>query len=182
MAKLVSNVYGEALFETATQKGNADEILEEIGKIEEILAANPDFERLMEHPGIPKQEKLKIVKEAFDGKVSDELSGFFNILVENERYKDLDSIFGYYTDKMKEKNGIGVAYVTTPQELSIEQQLAVQDKLLKTTGYKTMEMHYVVEKELIGGMVVRIGDRVVDSSIRTKLNDLTRQLLEIRLG
>ena len=58
----------------------------------------------------------------------------------------------------------------------------IQDRLLKTTPYLTMEIHYDVDPSLIGGMVIRIKDRVVDSSIRTKLADMKRELLQIQLG
>ena len=66
-------------------------------------------------------------------------------------------------------------------ELSEEQKKAVENRLLKTTRYVEFEMHYKVDAALIGGMEIRIGDRVVDSSIRTKLQNLTRELSKIQL-
>lgn len=94
----------------------------------------------------------------------------------------MTAIFQYFIDKVKEVSGIGVAYVTTPTELSDAQKESVKARLLATTSYQTMEMNYQTDASLIGGMVIRIGDRVVDSSIRTKLSDLTKQLLQIQLG
>lgn len=182
MAKLVSKTYGEALYEAADEAGRTKELLEEIDAVRGVLKENPNFEKLMLHPGIPKQEKLEIIEKVFDGKVSNELAGFFRVIVENERYKDLSAVFEYFTAKVKEESGIGIAYVTTAAKLSEAQKAEVKAKLLETTSYHTMEMHYQTDASLIGGMVIRIGDRVVDSSIRTKLNDLTRQLLQIRLG
>ena len=78
--------------------------------------------------------------------------------------------------------GIGVAYVTTVSGLSDAQKEQVVNKLLATTGYQQMEMHYQEDQSLIGGMVIRIGDRIVDSSIRTKLEELQKQLMKIQLG
>ena len=69
-----------------------------------------------------------------------------------------------------------------PPPLTPEQEKAVEGKLLATGGYRKMEMHFSVDTAIIGGMIIRIGDRVVDSSIRTKLDDLTKQLLKIQLG
>ena len=57
----------------------------------------------------------------------------------------------------------------------------MKEKLLETSGYEKMEMHYEVDASIIGGMIIRIGDRVVDSSVRTKLYDLTRELSKIQL-
>lgn len=182
MAKLVSKIYGEALYEAAAESGKTRELMDEIAVVRTILGDNKDFSKLMLHPGIPKQEKLKVIDEVFGGKVSDELAGFFRIIVENERYKELDAVFEYFTSKVKEESGIGVAYITTATELSEVRKNEIKSKLLETTSYNTMEMHYKVDPAIIGGMVIRIGDRVVDSSISTRLNDLTKQLLQIQLG
>lgn len=184
MAKLVSKTYGEALFEAAMESGEAkaSELLEEIICIRKIIAENPQFDVLMNHPGIPKQEKLQVVDEIFRGRVSEELANFLKVVVSKERYKELPAIFDYYTDKVKEQKKIGIAYVTTAIELDDSQKAAVQARLLETSGYKEMEMHYLVDASVIGGMIIRIGDRVVDSTIRTRLDGLTKQLLQIQLG
>lgn len=184
MAKIVAKTYGDALFTVACESGEAKsaEFLEEIKVIEEVLAQNPEFDTLMTHPGVPKQEKLQVVENVFRGRVSEELANFLAIIVSKERYGDLADIFEYFTDKVKVQQGIGVAYVTTPSELSDKQKSEVKERLLTTGGFRKMEMHYGVDKSLIGGMVIRIGDRVVDSSIRTKLDKLTKQLYEIQLG
>ena len=107
---------------------------------------------------------------------------FLEIVVSKERYRDLPEIFDYFTARVKEQKKIGIAQVTTALELSDAQRSAVKAKLLETSGYKEMEMYFYTDPALIGGMVIRIGDRVVDSSIRTKLDSLTKQLLQIQLG
>ena len=152
MAKLVSKTYGEALFEIAMESGEdkAQELMEEIRGIEAVLSQNPEFNGLMEHPGIPKQEKLQTLKEVFHGRVSEELESFLEIIVSKERYKDMTDIFSYFVERVKET--------------------------------KKMEMHYAVDQSIIGGMIIRINDRVVDSSVRTKLDGLKKQLLQIQLG
>lgn len=72
--------------------------------------------------------------------------------------------------------------MTTPMELSEIRKADIQGRLLETTPYLTMEMHYTVDPSLIGGMVIRIKDRVVDSSIRTRLAEMKKELLQIQLG
>ena len=184
MAKLVSKTYGEALFDIAMESGEdkAQELMEEILSIEAVLQQNPEFDELMKHPGIPKQEKLQVLKEVFKGRISEELESFLEVVISKERYRDLSDIFSYFVDRVKETKKIGVAYVTTAVELTESQKSAVESKLLETTAYKSMEMHYTVEAAIIGGMIVRINDRVVDSSVRTKLDGLKKQLLQIQLG
>ncbi|MBR6627177.1 MAG: ATP synthase F1 subunit delta [Lachnospiraceae bacterium] len=182
MAKLVSKTYGEALFEIAVEGNKTAELMEEVQGIVKILDANPEFDNLMKHPGVSKQEKLQIIREVFRGKTSGELSGFLEVVVSKERYNELRSILKYFIDRVKEADKIGVAYVTTPMALSDVQKKSVEARILATSEYKTMEMCYKVDASLIGGMIIRIGDRVVDSSIRTKLDELTKQLLQIQLG
>lgn len=182
MAKIVSKTYGEALVQLAMEENKALEMLEEIISIREILKTNPDFTNLMLHPGIAKQEKLQLVDTIFAGKTSEELAGFVRIVVEKERFKDIDSIFQYFIDKVKESEGVGVVYVTTPKPLEENAKADVEAKILETTEFKSLEMNYAIDENLIGGMVIRIGDRVVDSSIRSRLNDLTKELLQIQLG
>nr|WP_304578836.1 ATP synthase F1 subunit delta [uncultured Acetatifactor sp.] len=182
MAKLVSKTYGEALYEVAAEAGRTSELMEEIRCVGEILAANPAFDELMGHPGIPKQEKLQVVEDVFRGRISDELAGLLEIVVTKERYKELPAIFAYFTDRVKEEQRTGMAYVTTAVELDAAQRQAVEARLLETSGYADMEMHYEVDASIIGGMIIRINDRVVDSSVRTKLNGLKKQLLQIQLG
>lgn len=184
MAKLVSKTYGEALYEVCLEsgEGKALELMEEIRCIQELLKANPQFDELMKHPGIPKQEKLQAADNVFKGRVSDELTGLLEVVISKERYKELPAIFAYFLDKVKEQQKIGVVYVTTAIELTLAQKIAVEAKLLGTSGYRKVEIHYNVDAAIIGGMIIRIKDRVVDTSIRTKLNGLTKQLLQIQLG
>ncbi len=182
MAKLVSKTYGEALFEIAMEEQKADLFLKEAQDILTILNQNPELDKLMKHPKISKQEKTDIVDNVFQSNISAEMTGFMKLLVNKERYGELPKIFEYLIDRIKEERKIGVAFVTTAVELSAEKKTAIRNRLLETTSYKTMEMHYEVDEAIIGGMIIRIKDRVVDSSVRTKLEEMKKQLLQIQLG
>jgi len=187
MAKLVSKTYGEALFEIALDKeksspGAASALLEEASQLLDILKSNKEFDRLMKHPGIAKTEKLDVLRNVFETRVSPEMYGFLHLIVEKDRYRDLTDILEFVFEKMKEYKKIGVAYVSTAIKLSAAQEAQVRGKLMETAPYDSLEIHYLVQPDLIGGMVIRIGDRVVDSSVKSRLNDLTKQLLQIQLG
>lgn len=182
MAKLVSKTYGEALFELAVEENKTDAFLEEVAGIKKILEQNPEFDKLMTHPGIPKQEKTALVEKVFQANIMAELKGFLNMVIMKERYKELPDIFQYFIDRVMEEKKIGIAEVTTAVPMDVVQREQVRRRLLETTGYLTMEMRYLVDPGIIGGMIIRIKDRVVDSSIRTRLRDLTKQLLQIQLG
>ncbi|MCR5502187.1 MAG: F0F1 ATP synthase subunit delta [Lachnospiraceae bacterium] len=182
MAKLVSATYGEALFELAVSEGKEDELLEEIRFLREVFAENPDFGKMMNHPKILKEDKLSVLQNVFKDRISDNLLGFLHLIIVKGRYDAVDEILDYFEDQVKALKGIGIAYVTTAMELSDAQKKEVEARLFQTTKYRSMEMHYSVDESLIGGMLIRIGDRVVDSSIRTKLNKLQSELLKVRIG
>jgi F-type H+-transporting ATPase subunit delta len=181
MAKLVSKTYGDALFELALETDKLDVMLDEVKTVSLALRENEDLTKLMNHPKIVKEEKISIIEEIFKGRVADELVGLMHMLVEKDHYSQMQEVFEYFIDKVKEYKSIGTAYVTSAEALSEEQKKAVESRLLETTKYVQFEMHYSVDAALIGGMVIRIGDRVVDSSIKTKLYDLTRELTKIQL-
>ena len=181
MAKLISKTYGEALFELAVEEEKTDAMLEEIEGIKQILLENQDYLKFLNHPRISVEEKVTATENIFVGKIDKQLVGFLGIIIQKGRCDNLIDILQYFLDRVKEFKGIGVAYVTTPYELKKDKKEAICKKLLATTSYKEMEMHYDVKKELLGGMQIRIGDRVVDSSIQTKLNQLQKDLLKIQI-
>lgn len=182
MAKLISKTYGGALYELAVEENKVDSFMEEIQALQQILAENRELSSLMNHPKIIKEEKLQVIKNIFAGRIDDQLLGFLSLIVTKDRYNEIDNILQYFVDEVKELKGIGVAYVTTAEALKEEQKKQIVEKLLETTKYEQMEMHYAEDESLIGGMVIRIGDRIVDSSIKTKLDELQKQLMKIQLA
>ena len=181
MAKLVSTTYGEALFELAAENNKEEEFLGEITALKGLLKENPEFGSLMNHPKILKEEKLKVLEDVFSGRISRELLGFLHLVVAKDRYGEIDGILDFFIGKVKQHQGIGIANVATAVSLNEDQKKEIENKLLATTPLDRMEMHYQVEEDLIGGMVIRIGDRVVDSSVKTKLFELQRELLKVQL-
>ncbi len=181
MAKLVSKTYGDALFDLAKESNTLDSMMEEAKAVVVALEDNADLTRLMRHPKITKEEKINMIEDIFAGRVSGELVGLMRMLVEKDHYEEMGNVFTYFIDQVKEYKHIGTAYVTSAVVLSDAQKSAVEKRLLETTKYVKFEMHYDVDAALIGGMIIRIGDRVVDSSIKTKLSHLTRDLSQIQL-
>ncbi len=181
MAKLVSKTYGDALFAVALEENRMDEFFEAVKVVADVLSTNEEFGELMNHPKIIKEDKVKIVEETFGKNVPKEVVGVMTLLVTKGRQGEMLSVFDYFINLVKEEKRIGKADVTTAVPLSDKQKAEVEQKLLDTTKYETFEMNYVVDESLIGGIVIRIGDRVVDSSIKTKLYELTRKLRNVQI-
>lgn len=169
------------MFAVALEEDRMDEFFEAAVSLSEILRTNDDFGKLMSHPKIMKEDKVNIVEETFAGRIPKEMVGLMTLMVTKNREDDILAVFEYFVGLVKEEKKIGKADVTTAIPLSDTQKEQVEKKLLATTRYESFEMNYKVDKSLIGGMIVRIGDRVVDSSIQTKLNNLSRELRGIQV-
>ncbi len=182
MAKLVTKTYADALFMLAVEEGKVDELFSEVSSLVDILDSNPDLKKIMTHPSVDKNEKIETIRNIFTGRVSAEVCGLLNQIVVNNRYEEIGGILGEFIDMVKEYRKIGIAHVETPVALSDAQKKKIEQKLLDTTDYVKMEMDYSVDEKLIGGMRIRIGDRVVDSSISTKLDELAKSLRRIQLN
>ena len=177
MAKLVSSTYGDSLFEAAVELNKVDALYDEAEAVLRAFNDNEELAGFLSHPKIDKEEKIKVAENIFERFISREMLGLLVMVIIKDR--DIEDILKYFIDKVKEYKGIGVAYVTTPTALSDAMKSKVLKKLLETTSYKEFEIKYSVDESLIGGMIIRIGDRIVDSSIKTKLMGISRELNKI---
>ncbi len=182
MAKLAADVYGEALFDLAVEQKSVDALAEQIKTAELLFAENPDFMGLLTHPKITKEEKLSVVEKVFGGRFDDAVTGLLTVIVEKGRCSEIPAVFADFLDKVREYRKIGVASVVSATELSEAQKKRIEAKLLSQTKYESFEMRYTVDASLIGGMVIRIGDRVVDASIKSKLARMAGNLSQIQLS
>jgi F-type H+-transporting ATPase subunit delta len=176
MAKLISKTYGDALFDLAIETDKLDALQEEVEAVMEVLGANEEFIKIMCHPKITQEEKHSVINNVFQGKVSDEFIGFLFTVENKGRFQEIMSILSYFVDRCREYKKIGVAYVTSAVPLKDSEKQAVENRLLETTSYESFIMNFQEDSTLIGGMVLRIGDRVVDSSVKTKLNNMAKSL------
>lgn len=181
MAKLVEKTYGDALFELSVESEKVDKLFEEAKAVKDVLKENQELMQLLTHPKISKDDKEKVVENVFKGRLSDDMTGFLLLVIKKDRQKYLEKILTYFTDKVKEYKKIGVAAVTTAYEMDEAQKKAIEDKLIKTTEYESFEIDYIVDESLIGGMIIRVGDKVIDSSLRNKVETMSRELYKIRL-
>lgn len=182
MAKLVSSTYGDALFDLALEENRIPEFKNEVTALKQILLENEELSTLLDHPRIAKEEKLAFIDKVFGGRASGEMLGFLHIIVEKDRQQALIPVLDHFLHRVREHEGMGIVHVTSAIELSPAQKKAVEDKLLKTTKYDSLDIDYVVSPDILGGLVIRIGDRIVDSSLKSQVEDLSRQLSRSQSG
>ncbi len=182
MAKLISKVYGDALLRASLEQNSIDETYEEIVAVKAVFEQHTELKKLFESPRISREDKIDILKKIFAEKISVQTVGFMIAVLDKARQDEFDDIFDYVVSEIKEYKKIGIAYVYSAVELSTEEREAIKQKLLETTTYESFEMHYTLDESLIGGLVIRIKDRVIDSSIKTRLYEIKKDLLKVQLA
>ena len=177
MAKLATTTYGDALFDLALEEAKTDALYEEAKAVLTAFNDNSELGKLLNHPKIEKSEKEKVIEDVFGKFVSKDMTGFLTIMIAKDRQRYIVDTLNYFMDRVLEYKRIGTA-----APLNDSQKEKVVKRLIETTGYIQLIMNYSVDESLIGGMVIRIGDRVVDSSIKTKLEGLAKDLNKIQLA
>ncbi len=180
MAKLIEQTYGQALYELAVEEDKTELFLEEARTLKAAFADGDDFMRFIKNPRVTQDEKRGVLESALRGSVSDEMLGFLVILNQKDRLAKVDGILDFFITKVMAREGIGRAFVSSAAELTTAQKASVREKLIATTGFREIDIDYTIDSSLIGGLVIRVGDRVVDGSIRTRLGALKKELLQTR--
>lgn len=178
MAELVSKVYAEALFDVGLEMGSLEALSAEMQDVCQIFAENPEFFELYKAPNISLEERKKIVSTAFEGQIQPELLNFIKLLLDKHRGYFILEIGRDFQKRVEEHNGVikGVVYVT--YALSDAQIQKLEDKLSASTG-KRILLTQKINPDILGGLVVHIGDKVIDNSFRKKLDDMKEDLLQL---
>lgn len=181
MAKLVADTYGQALFDLAIEKNSLDVIANEVQSVKDAFLANDELLTLLNHPKISREEKIQVIENVFKGKISEMIVGLLVTMIDKTRASSIVAVLDYFLKEADEYRLVGNATVVSALELTKEQKDAILNKLIATTKYKSFKISYSVDEDIIGGLIIRIGDRVVDSSIKTKLDKLSKDLLLVQV-
>lgn len=194
MAKIIYKVYGDALFSYAEENKIIEKTYEEANDIYNVLCSSLELENFLYSPNITKEDKKKTIKELFLNKFwnnnktlsifnvevekgkNSKIFNFIDIIIDKGREIELKNIFNYFLSKVRDSRNIGLAYVTSAFELSKDQKERLENKLIDTTEYKQFIINYNVDETIISGIKIQIGDRLVDSSLKSKINEISKNL------
>ncbi|QEH34077.1 ATP synthase subunit delta [Aquisphaera giovannonii] len=170
--------YAEALIGAATADGSADRAVEELEAIDrEVLAAHPAFARTLSSGRVPAAEKDRILRELFEGHVGAVVSRFLRVLNRHGRLGLLSPIAAEARRIWDKRHRRVPVFVRTAVPLDDGRREALARRLAEMTG-ATPIMNVTTDPSLIGGLVVQVGDQVVDASVRNRLEQLRQRLIE----
>lgn len=178
MAELVSSTYSHALFEVAQEKNKLDDMLSEIKFVSETLIEFPNFYEILKTPQINSSEKKNITTKIFEGKISKETLNFLKIIIDKRREKQICDIADHFELLYCQHEGIVKGIAFTSMSMSEEQKKSLELKLSKKTG-KNVTLENQIDKSLLGGVMIKFGDRVIDGSLKGKLKELEDSLNKI---
>lgn len=178
MAELVSKTYSEALFDVAVEENCIDKISSELEFIVETFKAHPEFFELFRTPQINVEERKNIVLEVFGDNISQEVQNFIKILLDKGRGSAFLSIKEAFDKLVSDYRGEVAAVVESAVALSEDQLSSLAEKLSQATGKKIV-LENNVNPDILGGLIVKVGDKVVDGSVKMKLNEMKDNLAQI---
>ncbi|MCZ6601740.1 MAG: ATP synthase F1 subunit delta [Planctomycetota bacterium] len=176
----IARPYAEALVEIAEEKGLLDEFREDLDYFLKYLQEDSEFHVFFESPRIDREVKRRVLRNAFDGKLDDLIVSFLELLVEKGRQLHVQEIIEAFIELYDEKTGrIGVR-MSTAVKMTEVKKLALTNRLSEILG-KKIHMETEVDPGLFGGIVLHVGDTVVDGSLKHRLDELSRKMRDARM-
>lgn len=173
---VVAKRYAKALFELALEHKTVQETEQQLKSVVEAIESSHELELLLTTPNIDMTGKLDVLNTTFEGHISDNVIELLKLLVERGRITILSDVLASYIQIAGEALGTAVAEVTSAYPLSESEQQAIADTFGQQIS-KKIRIHNIIDKSIIGGIQVRIGDRLYDGSLSNKLVKMKRSLL-----
>jgi F-type H+-transporting ATPase subunit delta len=170
--------YAVALFGLAVERGTLDDWAAQLGRIAAIVQ-NSIAQRALAGPAGSVADKRRAV-EALAGPLSREITALVAILLDRKRIELVPALAEAFAQRLREHRGIELANVTTAVELGDAERSLVSERIARQVG-KTVELRTKVDPDIIGGVIVRVGDQLYDASVRSKLEILRRRLVGTRV-
>jgi F-type H+-transporting ATPase subunit delta len=172
----VAERYATALYDLADESKALDAVAEDLRTIKNLISGSPELRRFLRSPLINRQDQTKGIQAVLAAsKTGDLVRRFVGVVGGNRRLFALPGIIDAFLRHLAKRRGEVTVHVSSARPLSAEQSAQLTDALKKSVGQK-INIESKVEPELIGGLVVRVGSRMVDTSIRSQLQKLRRAL------
>ena len=175
----VASRYAQSLFDIALETGSTDKVEQQLAAFEALLGESEDLNRLIKSPVFSAEDQSKAIeaiaaKAGFDGV----FGNFLKVVAANRRLFALPGMITAFRDIAAAHKGIVTAQVTSALKLTAAQQKELQATLKDVAG-KDVEIELTVDPSLLGGLIVKIGSRQIDTSLKTKLSSMKLALKEV---
>ena len=171
--------YAQALLDLANEAKIAQPIGEELRDLRQIIDTNEQFAQLLANPAISKEERSGLLHRVFDGRASHLMLNFLGLVNEKDRLGLLPAIAGAYDDLLDQQYGKIEVDITVAQKLG-DEQLETVRRTVSDALKRDAVVHQYVDEAIIGGVVLRVQDQLIDGSVRAQLTAMRQKLLGAR--
>jgi F-type H+-transporting ATPase subunit delta len=173
--------YGGALFELALENKVVDAVKTDLDQFDAMIAGSPDLTRLVRSPVFGVDEQLKALSAILaKAGISGLAANFLRVITTNRRLFAIRGMIRSYRALVARHKGEVSAQVTVAEKLSDQNIDALKGALKTVTGGKDVDLDVKIDPAIIGGLIVKVGSRMIDSSLRTKLNAIKFAMKEAR--
>jgi F-type H+-transporting ATPase subunit delta len=165
--------YAKAILETAVLSGKANQVNDDMKSIIASVNSSADLKEFLASPIIKSDIKMKALLEIF-GSVQSETKSLFRLLQENKRFEILEAIAIQYNAQFDEMNGVEIAKVITAFPITAELEAKILTKAA-TISTKKLTIQNTIDPSIIGGFILRIGDKQYNASVSNRLQELKRE-------
>lgn len=177
--KSVAITFINALLEVAVKNGQFDQIEKDLELVCAIISKQEKLKKVLFHPSISRSSKKDLLRNVFGKSVSALMMNFLSLVVDRRKEEILEFIPDVYGAVADEKKGVIKATIQTAFPLTGDRLDAFKKQLKKITG-KTVELEVVQNPGILGGMVIQIGNKMIDGSVANRLKNLKTRLLSLR--
>ncbi|MDQ0226752.1 F0F1 ATP synthase subunit delta [Metabacillus niabensis] len=178
--EIVANRYALALFQLAKEQNTIEKTESELLVVKEVFSSNKELLNVLNHPKFSKEAKKSIVTEAFQS-LSQHVVNTLLILVDRHRTNLVTEVVDAFVQSANEARGTEDAIVYSVRPLTDVELSSISSSFAKKIGKVSLRLQNIVDKNLIGGVKLRIGNRIYDGSISGKLERIERQIVANRL-
>jgi len=165
--------YAEALLDLAKSNDSLKETTNDMNIVSQFLANSSDLKKFLGNPLITKEAKRNVVKDILGEQIDGSTLKFLLLLVERGRIELLENIAQKFLELSFKQESIEIAKITSSIQLSAQQQKEIAEKLKVITGAKQIKLALKVDPALIGGFTIEIGSKMIDTSIRGQLKQIS---------
>jgi F-type H+-transporting ATPase subunit delta len=170
----IATVYARSLFEVAQEQGKLDDVRDQLGEFADVLDSNQEMQVFFFSPYFSTQEKEDGLDKVVTG-ADAILQNFIKLLIEKHRMPALFRVRRTYDELWQRENQLLPVEVTSAIELDKKTVKQIGDRIGEETGQK-IELSERVDPDIIGGLIVRVGNSIIDASIRARLDSLRKQV------
>lgn len=167
--------YAVSLFDVALDADILEKVKANMQEIVEASESNEDFLKALKSPIVSSAQKATLLRTVFASSEKETLL-FFDLITSKNRSSELIQVAKEFNNLFNNHNGIVEVNVETATELSDEKKASLTSSLIKQTGAKSIALNIKTNPDLIGGMVIKYGDRLLDNSISSQIKKLKKEL------